>query len=64
LLLSIHSSEPAYLGQIQEAMDTINGWVTKFGIRVLAPAWIRRFLLKNRGGRQPPWPILAGSPTL
>ena len=31
---------------------------------LLAPAWIRRFLLKNRGSRQPPWPILAGSPTL
>lgn len=34
LSLSVHSSEPAYLAKLQEAMATLNDWIARFGIRV------------------------------
>ena len=47
LSLSVHSSEPAYLGQLQQAMDVINGWVARFGIRAIMSdnrtGWVRHY---------------------
>lgn len=36
LSLSIHSNDAAYIAKLQAGMETINGWVAKFGIKVIA----------------------------
>lgn len=48
LSLSVHSSEPAYLAQLQDAMTVINGWMEKFGIRAIMSdnrvGWVRHHI--------------------
>jgi organic radical activating enzyme len=36
LSLSIHSNDDAYIAKLQDSINTINGWVAKFGIRAIS----------------------------